>query len=77
MSTVLTRYQERLALGEIEADAAQRAIAARLDQLQSALEAGCQSVPDVMTFMARRDAVQLTRRLAAGCRGGAKVWGAA
>jgi cell division protein ZapE len=37
MSTVLTRYNEQLALGEIEADAAQRDVALRLDALQSAL----------------------------------------
>ena len=38
MSTVLTRYQERLQLGEIEADEAQRTVAQRLDALQSALQ---------------------------------------
>lgn len=37
MGTVLQRYDERLVLGEIEADAAQRAVAARLDDLQSRL----------------------------------------
>jgi cell division protein ZapE len=39
MGTVLQRYDERLALGEIEPDAAQRAIAQRLDTLQSELSA--------------------------------------
>ena len=39
MGTVLTRYDERLGLGEIEADAAQRAVASRLDDLQSRLMA--------------------------------------
>ena len=33
-STLLKRYDERLSLGELEADAAQRAVAARLDGLQ-------------------------------------------
>ena len=37
MWTLLDRYNEQLALGEIEADAAQRDIAGRLDQLQSNL----------------------------------------
>ncbi|NOT71970.1 MAG: cell division protein ZapE [Hyphomicrobium sp.] len=37
MGTILTRYDERLSLNEIEADAAQRVVASRLDRLQSAL----------------------------------------
>ena len=37
MTSVLKRYEERLSLGEIEADAEQRAVTTRLDQLQSAL----------------------------------------
>ena len=39
MSTVLTRYDERLRLGELEPDAAQRAVAGQLDRLQGQLEA--------------------------------------
>ena len=39
MGTVLQRYDERLALGEIEVDRSQRAIAVRLDELQSHLAA--------------------------------------
>lgn len=39
MGSILTRYDERLALGEIEADAAQRDVANRLDALQTALHA--------------------------------------
>lgn len=37
MGSVLRRYEERLALGEIDADDAQRAVASRLDALQSEL----------------------------------------
>ncbi|HPG88285.1 MAG TPA: cell division protein ZapE [Hyphomicrobium sp.] len=37
MGSILTRYDERLSLGEIEADAAQRDVAGRLDALQAAL----------------------------------------
>ena len=37
MGTILQRYDERLSLGELEADAAQRVVAARLDVLQSDL----------------------------------------
>jgi cell division protein ZapE len=39
MDTVLQGYEERLLLGELEDDAAQRAVAARLDDLQTALDA--------------------------------------
>ena len=35
--TILKRYDERIALGEIEADAAQRSVAVRLDAVQVAL----------------------------------------
>ena len=34
--------------------------------LQTALENGCQSVPDVMAFLARRDAGSLAKMRAAG-----------
>jgi cell division protein ZapE len=37
MGTVVERYEQQLALGEIEADAAQRDVAGRLDRLQSQL----------------------------------------
>ncbi len=37
MASILKRYDEQLALGEIEADGAQRAVAARLDALHVAL----------------------------------------
>lgn len=37
--TILKRYDERIDLGEIEADVAQRSVAARLDALQVALKA--------------------------------------
>jgi cell division protein ZapE len=37
MGIILKRYDERLALGEIEADAAQRAVAGLLDRLDAAL----------------------------------------
>lgn len=39
MGSILTRFEERISLGEIEADAAQRRIAERLDALQDALAA--------------------------------------
>jgi cell division protein ZapE len=39
MGTILQRYSERLSLGEIEPDAAQRTVAERLDVLQSGLDA--------------------------------------
>ena len=41
--TILKRYDERLALTEIEPDDAQRALAVRLDQLQCALRAAARS----------------------------------
>ncbi len=37
MTSVLNRYDERCALAELEADAAQRAVAVRLDELQHSL----------------------------------------
>ncbi|MEQ1650937.1 MAG: cell division protein ZapE [Hyphomicrobium sp.] len=39
MGIILTRYDERLSLDELEADSAQHAVAARLDVLQRALQA--------------------------------------
>ena len=41
--TIIKRYEERLALAELEPDDAQRALAVRLDQLQSALTSAARS----------------------------------
>jgi cell division protein ZapE len=53
MGTVLTRYDERLLLGEIEADAAQRQVAGRLDTLQTSLMTGRSSAGSLSRLFAK------------------------
>jgi cell division protein ZapE len=54
MATTLTRYDERLALGELEPDAAQRTVAVRLDALQDALALSGAELSPLKRLFAKR-----------------------
>ncbi|MGL4394960.1 MAG: cell division protein ZapE, partial [Hyphomicrobium sp.] len=55
-TTIVKRYLERLALGELDPDARQRAMAERLDALQHALDQFADATPSLLTrFFTRRD----------------------
>lgn len=53
-STVLKRYEERLALAEIDRDDAQRVIALRLDHLAAALGTGARSRGLIASWLGRK-----------------------